>query len=177
MKIISTLADRRSTNLLVISILILSQLSCGQASNKKAKSSAGQFAAMTLEVEISNKNCLAILLANDGTINRSGSGIVDTTDKNFFMGRTEDKPFDKLMATVSDDLLSFCEKTPPKCDTLKQTYKVKASFSGSSGDTGFEYCINGTANDLPAPIKEYITHAIDITDPWYQAQMKMINKK
>ena len=177
MKIKNILLPGRTSSLIIISILVLFLISCGGSGSKKTNADTSQFMAMTLDVEISGKNCLAILLANDGTINRKGSAIVDTTDKSFFMGTSPEKQFDKLMATVSDDLLSYLGKTSLTCDPTNQTYKVRATFSGNTSETGFEYCVNGTINDLPGPIKKYITNAIEATDPWYQSQKKLINKK
>jgi hypothetical protein len=167
----------RIKNLIVITIPILFLFSCEGTGNKKTNTDTNQFMAMTLDVEISNTNCLAILLAKDGTINRKGNGIADSAEKDFFMGITEEKPFDKLMATVSNDLLSYCGKTSPGCDTTRLTCKVKTSFADNTSETGFEYCVNGNINDLPEPIKEYITNAIKVTDPWYQTQKKLIKKK
>src|SRR5689334_5911163 len=89
--------------LLILFVSSLLQFSCGQAGNKKPIADTNKFENTTLTVEISKKHCLAILLAKDGTINRKGSGIVDTTDKAFFMGITRDGVFDSLMGTVSDD--------------------------------------------------------------------------
>lgn len=163
--------------LFILFLPILLQFSCGQTGNKKTIADKNQFTTATLEVDISNKNCLAILLAIDGTVNRKGSGIVDPTDKDFFMGITKEKIFDSLIETVSNDLLSYCGQTLLNCDTTKQTYKVTISFSDNKSDIGFEYCINGTLNDLPKPIREYITNAIKMTDPWYQTQKSLINKK
>jgi hypothetical protein len=175
MKINSAL--KRIKKLLFLFLQVGFLFSCGQTSNEKASVNKDQFVATTLEVDISNKNCLDILLAKDGTINRKGSDIVDSTDKNFFMGISDEKLFDNLIETVPDDLLSYCGQPSPNCDTTKQTCKVKMSFSSNKSDTGFEYCINGTLNDLPKPIKEYIANAIKITDPWYQTQKNLINKK
>lgn len=162
--------------LFILSVPILLQPSCGQTNNKKTFADKNQFQTATIEVDISNKNCLAILLAKDGTINRKGTGIPDSTDKDFFMGISKEKIFDSLMKIVSADLLSYGGQTHLNCDTTKQTYKVTISFSDNKSDIGFEYCINGTQNDLPKPISEYITNAIKITDPWYQTQKGVKNK-
>lgn len=163
--------------LFILSVPIVLQFSCGQTNNKKTFADKNQFETTAITVAISNKNCLAILLAKDGTINRKGTGIADSTDKDFFMGISKEKVFDSLMKTVSDDLLSYCGQIHFNCDTTKQTYKVTITFSDNKSDTGFEYCINGTQTELPKPISEYITNAIKITDPWYQTQKGFKNKK
>ena len=152
-------------------------LSCGQISNKRVIIDKTQFMATTIEVDISKKNSLAILLAKDGTINRNGSALADSTDNDLFMGVTNEKIFDSLMETVSDDLLSYANKANPFCDTAKQTCRVKISFAGNTSESTIDYCVKGTMNDLPAPIKEYIDNAIRITGTWYQTQKDLIKKK
>jgi hypothetical protein len=172
-----TLKNNYHWGTIKILLVLFLQFSCGQAVKKKPTTDTPKFETTTLTVEISKKNCLAILLAKDGTINRRGTGIIDTADKAFFMGINRDDVFGSLMATISDDLLSYCGQAHGNCDTTKPTYKVTVSFSDDKSiGTGFEYCINGTVDDLPKPIREYIKNAIKLTDPWYQAQKKQINK-
>lgn len=162
--------------LFIIMLPIFLQFSCGQASNKKPSADTAKFETATLTVEIAKKHCLAILLAKDGTINRKGSGVVDTADKAFFMGITRDGVFDSLMGTVSDDLLAYSGKTDFNCDTTRQTYIVRITFADHTSAFGITYCVNGTIDDLPKPIREYITNAIKLTEPWYQAQKKQVSK-
>lgn len=164
-------------NLLLFLPLLLLLAACGETNTQNAGIDKNQFSALTLEVEISNENCLAILLAKDGTINRARSGYMDSTDKDFFMGVSSENLFDSLMATVSGDLMGYCNQPPPACDTTKPTYKVEFSFSGSTSGIGAEYCTNGTIDNLPKPIKEYITNAIKITDPWYQSQKQLLKTR
>jgi len=162
---------------LVIAIPVLCLFSCGQISNKQTTIDKKQFQATTIEVDISNKNSLAILLVKDGTINRKGSALADSTDNDLFMGITNEKIFDSLMKTVSDELLSYSNKANPFCDTAKQTCRVKISFASNTSERTIDYCVNGTMNDLPAPIKEFIDNAIRITGTWYQTQKDLIKKK
>src|SRR5258705_2546150 len=68
----------------------------GSSSNKGIKQTTQKYDGVTIEVDISNKNWLSILLANDGTINRKGNSRFDPKDKNFFMGLTNSKAFDSL---------------------------------------------------------------------------------
>ena len=166
----------RVVKIVSILFLLILQLSCGQAAKKKATADTSKFENTTLTIEISKEHCLAILLAKDGTINRKGSGIVDTADKAFFMGITRDGVFDSLMGTVSDDLLAYSGKTDFNCDTTRQTYIVRITFADHTAAFGISYCTNGTIDDLPKPIREYITNAIKLTEPWYQAQKKQVSK-
>jgi len=158
-------------------VLILAFVSCSGGNEKKGSEAVQQYDGVTLNVDISGVDCLAILLASDGTINRKGSGNVDTLDKNFFMGLTTKGAFDSLMGSISNDLLAYCNTSQPNCDTVKQTYKVKIAFGNSNTSCEIEHCVNGTINDLPKPIKAFIEKAIVVTDSWYQSQRKLLNKQ
>ncbi len=158
-------------------ILTLLFISCSENKAKQPNDSIPKYDGVTIDVDISNVNCLAILLAKDGTINRKGSGVLDTLDKNFFMGLAKDNPFDSLMNGIPNDLLTYCNEPSLKCDTLKQTFKVKIAFGNNDSVCEIEYCVNGAINDLPKPIKDFLEKAILVTDPWYQSQKKLLLPK
>jgi hypothetical protein len=151
--------------------------SCTEGNTQKEPVAVQSYDGVTIEVDISNVNSLDILLAKDGTINRKGSGTVDTLDKNFFMGITKDKAFDSLMSQIPKDLLTYCNVPSPSCDTMKPTCKIKIAFGNNDFTCNIDYCVNGVLNDLPKSIKEFIDKAILVTDPWYQDQKKLLLPK
>ena len=163
------------SSLVALFIQTLIFVSCAERNDKRENEE--KYDGVTIEIDISNKNSLAILLAKDGTINRKGSGVVDSLDKDLFMGLTNDKIFDSLMNGISNDLLKYCNTTSPNCDTAKQTCKVEIAFGNNNSVCKIEHCVNGTLNDLPKPIKEFIEKAIMVTDPWYLGQKNLILKK
>lgn len=159
--------------LFVLSIQTLLFVSCAEGNSKKEQKEVQKYDGVTIDVDISNKNSLAILLAKDGTINRKGSAVLDSLDKSFFIGITKDKLFDSLMNGISDDLLAYCNTNPVNCDTTKQTCKVKIAFGNDNYVCEIEQCVNGTLSDHPKAIREFIEKAMMVTDSWYQAQKKV----
>ncbi len=149
----------------------------GSSSNKDISQPTQKYDGVTIEVDISNKNCLAILLANDGTINRKGNRGYDSKDNNFFMGLTNSKAFDSLMLEISPGLTQYCNSHSPQCDTLKQTCKAKIAFGNNTFSCNIEYCVNGTIENLPKPIKDFIEKSIEVTESWYQEQQKSLHGK
>jgi hypothetical protein len=63
-------------------------VSCAERSPGKKNEVVQKYDGVMISMDVSKVNSLAILLAKDGTINRKGSGVVDSLDKNFFMGIT-----------------------------------------------------------------------------------------
>jgi hypothetical protein len=159
--------------------------SCGAKNNKTREATSGEqmsedpanFLGTTIDIEISNKTCLAIFLAKDGAINRKGTMALHPDDKEFFIGTTKEPVFDRLVNTISNELLEYCNKPSPPCDTTRPACKARISFGNNASAKSFEYCVNGTFNDLPAPIKNYVTEAVRLTDPWYENQRKSLKAK
>jgi hypothetical protein len=75
------------------------------------------------------------------------------------------------MNKISNELLEYSKKTSPSCDTTKPTCKASISFGNNQSAKSFEYCVNGTFNDLPAPIKLYNGRH------WYYGAMASNSKK
>ena len=146
-------------------------------SSKDIKQTTQKYDGVTIEVDISNKNWLSIILANDGTINRKGSSSFDPKDKNFFMGMTNSKAFDSLMIEMPNELLQYCNFHSPECDTLKQTCKAKIAFGNNTSSCEIEYCVNGTIDNLPKPIKDFIKMSIEVSELWYQEQQKSLHDR
>lgn len=167
------------TFVLTINLLIScsENKSKGSSSHSEVKQPTQKYDGVTIEVDISNKNCLSILLAHDGTINRKGTRAFDPKDKNFFMGLTDSKAFDSLMKGMPDDLLKYCNSPSPECDTLKQTCKVKIAFGNNTTSCEIQYCVVGTIDNLPHPIKYFIDKSIEVTEPWYQEQQKLLQSR
>jgi hypothetical protein len=167
--------------ILKFGLIIYLITSCSENKSKESSSSKDinqttkKYDGVTIEVDISNKNWLSILLANDGTINRKGSRSFDPKDKNFFMGLTSSKTLDSLMNGMPNELLQYCNSHSPACDTLKQTCKAKIAFGNNTSSCEIEYCINGTIDNLPKPIKDFINRSIEVTEPWYQEQQKSLH--
>ena len=59
-----------------------------------------------VELEIDGKPSLAVLLADDGLVNRLGTGAVDNTERDLFVGRADEPLFAQLRDKVQPEWLS-----------------------------------------------------------------------
>jgi hypothetical protein len=148
-----------------------------EGNGAELKQAAEKYEGVTIELDISNKNCLSILLAHDGTINRKGSSTFDPKEKNFFIGLGDSKVFDSLMNEMPVGLSAYCHSNGPQCDTLKPTCKAKIAYGNNTTSCEIEYCVNGTFNDLPKPIRDFIERSVKVTEPWYQQQQQSLQGK
>lgn len=151
--------------------------SCEQKTKQKESRELPKFEMVTISLDISGKNCLAILLNSDGTVNRKGSEALDTSDRNFFMGVTKDNLVDSLMNGLPNDLFDYCGAGSPVCEVSKPYCTIKIMAGDNSSVCKIEHCVNGTFNDMPNPIKEFIKKAMRVTDGWYRDQTKKLTAK
>jgi len=151
-------------------VLILS--SCGQQTENKIEFDANQIHAAMIEVELKDSTSLFIMLAKDGTVNRKGD--LKTKDNNFFMGISNNGLLENFTKTITNDISDYLNRVHVLADTAKNVNKIKVGFSGPNGDTGFEYYTNEAVENLPKPILNLITNAIQVTDPWFRVQQAML---
>ena len=59
--------------------------------------------AIFVELEIDGKQSLAVLLADDGLVNRLGTGAVDNTERDLFIGRANEPLFAQLRDKVQPE--------------------------------------------------------------------------
>src|SRR5262249_52323323 len=57
---------------------------------------------------IGNEQALFIMLGSDGSINRVGTGSVDDTERDMFIGQTGPDLFHQLRARITPELLGWC---------------------------------------------------------------------
>ncbi|MFL5764815.1 MAG: hypothetical protein ACJ77K_12800 [Bacteroidia bacterium] len=128
----------------------------------------------TITVDQDGQNCLSVLLAGDGTINRKGDLACDTSDHVFFMGITKEKYFDTLADNAPGEVLQlYTEKGT--CDTTGHYCRVKITLATASQEVVvIEHCVNGELADQPKPLFDYIHKVVRVTDPWYNDQLKIM---
>src|SRR5258705_7694801 len=59
--------------------------------------------AIFVELEIDGKQSLAVLLVDDGLVNRLGTGAVDNTERDLFIGRANESLFAQLRDKVQPE--------------------------------------------------------------------------
>ena len=133
---------------------------------------------ITLELQIENDPALFILLHRDGTINRKGNGS-EIIDNNFFMGLTAtSKMLDELGGLVNEEFMQFMDKVfdAPGKEGKKCSIEIALEYSNQEmHGTKFYY---GTKSiGPPKPVSDFVIRAIELTNPWYYEQQKMVKKK
>jgi hypothetical protein len=129
--------------------------------------------AIMVKLDIADRQALFIVLANDGLVNRLGTGAVNNTENDLFIGRTNDPLFTELRAQVRPEWLDrFGEYDVPS--KAGSTCKLSVLFKAAQGDKGGVSFIYGSESQgPPGDICHFVTEAVRLTDPWYEKQKQM----
>ena len=138
--------------------------------------SSKEISAICITIEVEKESVLFILLTEDGTINRSGTGYEHNTENDLFIGITDKSLFFKLRELITDQMLTNMggydvpDKKGKNCKL-----NIALSFEGGH-DNGFGFIYGSESQGPPKDICEIVEKAINITDPWYKKQKMMVKK-
>ena len=159
--------------------------SCELTTPVKNKNVKKDYSAVVVSLEIEGEIALLIMLHEDGTINRKGRG-TEEIDKNFFMGMQKDSVFHKLMNHIDPALNAQLGKTIKMPNQKGKRYDISIVFeSGNINEimlgTGKAamgvHCTYGSQSEgPPMSISNFVKKAIELTDPWYNEQVKMVEE-
>jgi hypothetical protein len=129
---------------------------------------------VAITLEVGSEQTLFILLSDDGTVNRMGTGSAGNTDRDLFIGRTLDPLLPSLLRHLTDDMLRHTGgyDVPDKRGVPSRLSIALKFANGEEDGFGFEY---GTESQgLPLDISAFVQAALAITDPWFAGQMAMV---
>jgi hypothetical protein len=129
--------------------------------------------AIMVKLDVAGRQALFIVLANDGLVNRLGTGAVTNTENDLFIGRTNDPVFAQLRAEVRAEWMDHFgsyDVSPKAGSTCKLTLLFKAN-EGEEGGVRFVY--GSESEGPPGDICQFVTEAVRLTDSWYGKQKQM----
>lgn len=131
--------------------------------------------AVSVNIEISDKKILYILLAADGTINRTGDGTLENKDPEIYIGKTDEELFKKLLDCISDDVLINANR---EFNLYNEGTRVKLElrFYGNNMSAGYRFHYTLEEKDvIPTEIFYILIKATELTENWYQSQKHTVN--
>jgi hypothetical protein len=123
--------------------------------------------AITLKVE--EDLSLLVLLAADGSINRLGTGTIDNTDKEMFIGVISDpQPFQHLRAQISPDLFKWIGSRADPSPKGKICELTIWLFLPNKEEHAISFKYGSESIGPPPEVSQLVLAAIDATNPWYE---------
>jgi len=132
--------------------------------------------AVHVTLETGDKQVLLILLAADGSINRLGTGSVNNKDNDLFIGVTQEPLFKQLLTNLNDAMLDHMGGYDvPEQRGVPCKLSVGLAFANGE-ENGFGFRYGSESKGPPHEIIQFVTAAVQLTDPWFQQQKKMVGK-
>jgi hypothetical protein len=129
---------------------------------------------MMVTLHIGGKQALFIMLGSDGSINRVGTGSVNNSEQDMFIGRTDTALFQQLRGQVTDELLGWCGRQLADPEPQGQMCELTVGFKLADGQellTAWRY---GSESQGPPPeVGQFVIAAVHATDPWFDRQRAM----
>lgn len=133
--------------------------------------------ALLIKVDVEEKPNLFILLAADGSINRMGTGAMDNTDKDMYIGIVKEPLFNELRSKVQMNWFDKYRSFTTEKSAGKQCKLLIMAQSAQGREAGMQFLYGSESTGLPTEIADFIQNAIAITDPWYTKQQEMVKSQ
>ncbi len=131
--------------------------------------------AVHITLEIDGKQSLFVLLSQEGTINRLGTGAVNNKENDLFIGMSPEPLLDQAKQSLTDDLLDHMGgyEVP---DQKGASCRLSIGFMFADGEeNGFGFSYGSESQGPPPEISQFVVAAVKATEPWYQEQKKMVS--
>lgn len=126
-------------------------------------------AALAITLDVDERPSLFILLSADGSINRMGSGTLEDTDHELFVGRIDPAIFEAVRSHLTAAMLQRLGQVFQSQNTRGVACKLELNFQfrdGTSNGLGFLY--GSESEGMPRDVADFVTAAVHETDPWYE---------
>ena len=120
---------------------------------------------------------LLVLVAADGSINRLGTGTVNNTEKEMFIGVTDSKLFESSRHHITSDVLRWIggrADQAPKGKTCELTIWL---FLANKEERTIYFKYGSESMGPPPEVNRLVLAAIEITNPWYEELRRVLRRK
>jgi hypothetical protein len=133
---------------------------------------------VAVSLKVDDDLSLFALLAADGSINRLGTGTIDNTEKEMFIGVVNDpKAFQNLRAQISPDLFKWVGGElihPPRGKFCELTIGL---FLPNKEERTIFFKYGSESIGPPPEVKRLVLAMFEATNPWYEQFKAGIVKK
>jgi hypothetical protein len=131
-------------------------------------------AAINISLQVNGESALFILLAEDGTVNRLGTGSAQNQEHDMFIGVTGEPIFSSLLSELTDEMLAYTGSYDiPDQHGAKCRLSIGLSFRDGS-ENGFGFAYGTDSQGPPREISRFVVSAVELTNPWYESQKQMV---
>ena len=130
--------------------------------------------AIMVRLLVDGEKSLFIMLGDEGSITRGGTGTVDNRDRELFIGRTDPAIFQQLRQQIGPELLGWFGKRladPQPHGKMCELTVVLKYAKGEESATAWRY---GAESQGPPPeVGQFVIAAVNATNPWFEQAKAM----
>jgi hypothetical protein len=126
--------------------------------------------AIAVSLKIDGRMTLFVLLADDGSINRMGTGAVQNAEHDLYMGVIDNGAFRQLRSMIEPGWLEMPgryelpDRVGPECE-------LSVLFRRTAGaDVTIQCAYGAESSGPPADLREFVATAVNLTAAWAREQ-------
>jgi len=132
--------------------------------------------AVTVSKKVDDQPSLFVLLGKDGSINRIGSGSINNTEKDMFIGVTKEPLFQRFMDSVPEKFIEAQRQTlGAPGEHRGKNCQILLTFQSGKHESGLTFVYGSESQGPPPELSQVVARAIEVTEPWYQSEKKMVS--
>lgn len=138
---------------------------------RASAAAADEIHGILVRLLVGGEQSLFIMLGVDGSVTRVGTGAVNNTERDMFIGRTDPVLFRALREQITPGLLAWCGQSRADPEPRGKFCELTVLFKRVSGEellTAWQY---GSESMGPPPeVGQFVVAAVRATDPWFSQQ-------
>lgn len=120
---------------------------------------------------------LFALLAADGSINRFGTGAVNNTEREMFIGITDPKLFEGVRSRITGDLLKWVGGRADPNPRGKVCELVVGFMLANREEHAIQFKYGSESIGPPPEVAKFVIAIVEATNPWYEDFKAMAAKQ
>jgi hypothetical protein len=121
-----------------------------------------------ISLKIDENISLFALVSADGSINRMGTGTVNNTEKEMFIGVTDPNLFENLRPHLNMDLFKWIGSRADQNAKGKTCELNIHLLLPNKEERAISFKYGSESMGPPPEIRRLVIKAVEITDPWYE---------
>jgi hypothetical protein len=124
---------------------------------------------------VGGQQALFALLGSDGSIHRMGSGLVDASDRDMFIGKAPPELFQELRSKITPGVIHFLGQRLAAPNPVGKPCELTVGIQYASGREAASAWQYGSESQGPHPeVVDFVKETLRITEPWFEQQKVMV---
>jgi hypothetical protein len=126
-------------------------------------------------LHVGGQQALFALVLSDGSVNRMGSGLVNASDREMFIGKASPELFQQLRSKITPGVIHFLGQRLAAPNPIGKHCELTVGLKYADGREAASAWRYGSESQGPHPeVVDFVKETLQITEPWFQRQTAMV---